>query len=242
MEFESKGNSKLTVDEMWGLVKKQDDWGVEGYEVPVNPMDFKQVKWLNERKKILEEHKRVWPPKDWPVDADKKPIKPKRPNYLDQVYKWSNSFCDPKKRDELMKTVKSLQPKQKDKIEINKRDEFLKYEEEKLKFREDRLKEEQNQAALKKQAFDEKAAKLGEGTVKSSEDKMKDKYKLFGSLPRCDRVTVVADAEHVGEHYPFYDTYQDPKEKENEQKEEEGDKKKNIKKGLFYPSVRIFLY
>jgi hypothetical protein len=28
-------------------------------------------------------------------------------------------------------------------------------------------------------------------------------YKTYGSLPRCDRVTVVADSEHCGEKIPF---------------------------------------
>lgn len=37
-------------------------------------------------------------------------------------------------------------------------------------------------------------------------------YEKFGSLPTCDRVTIVADAEHCGEKVPFcFQPVPDPK-------------------------------
>jgi hypothetical protein len=75
-------------------------------------------------------------------------------------------------------------------------------------------------------------------------EKIREKYARFGSLPRCIRITIVADAEHMGEKYPFYNTFVKPGEEEEEgnKDDEEGGNKKKKQKKLFYPSVRIISF
>lgn len=92
----------------------------------------------------------------------------------------------------------------------------------------------------KSEAIDTVKAKLKEEEEKNSKSdnmkKLKEKYSKFGSLPRCNRITVVSEAEHVGEKLPFYNTYVKPGEEEEEEVDEDGKKKKKPKK-LFYPDV-----
>ena len=58
---------RITPEEMWQYVKgSSQNWGIEGYEIAKKYYDYHQVKWHQERKNILEKHKRVWPPQDWP--------------------------------------------------------------------------------------------------------------------------------------------------------------------------------
>ena len=93
----------LTPEEMWTTIHgTNQNWGIEGYEVPRKYYDYHQVKWAQERKKILDSHKRVWPPTDWPKDKETdKPVKPIRKNFIDDYIKWATSFNDPKRSDEI---------------------------------------------------------------------------------------------------------------------------------------------
>jgi hypothetical protein len=61
---------------------------------------------------------------------------------------------------------------------------------------------------------------------------MKEKYKINGSLAKCDLIGVVSDAEHVGEKIPFC-----PKVKQND--DEDINVKKKIRTNTTYPPVKI---
>ncbi len=235
---ESKNNPSLSINEMWGLVKKQENWGIEGYEVPKFYHDAtKQAITNRERDEKNNEHRREWPPKDWPKNDKNKSIPPKRPNYLDQVTKWSNSFYDPAKRDELIKTLNErthpYDEKPKELTIKNLREGFLKNENEKLAIKKERAKAEKERV---KQAEDVLKSKNSGLESKTKEQVIKDKYHKFGSLPKGERISILADDEYLGEQNPFYDTYINP----NDEEEKSGDDKENNKKNgkkLFYPSV-----
>jgi hypothetical protein len=228
----------LSVEEMWSLVKGGDNWGIEGYEVPRKYFDYNNAKWKKEVQEMVKKPRAEWPPKNWPKDKETdKPYPPKRPNYLDQVYKWANSFHDPKRAEEVKQLLeekghpldKPKEPPKKD----EKRKKFLEYEEEKRKKKEEKKeipywKEEAVTAIIDKTKEDEKNKITGVA-------KIREKYGRFGSLPKCDRITVVSDAEHLGEKNPFYNTAVKPEEDD----QEEGKNKKKQKK-LFYPSVSIY--
>jgi hypothetical protein len=62
---------------------------------------------------------------------------------------------------------------------------------------------------------------------------MKEKYKVNGSLAKCDLIGVVSDAEHVGENIPFC-----PKGNKKED-EDNNDNKGKIKTKVTYPPVKI---
>ena len=98
---------KITPEEMWQCVKgSSQNWGIEGYEIARKYYDYHQVKWMQERKKILDQHKRVWPPQDWPKAKDEdKLVPPRRPNFLDYYIKWANSFNDEKKSEEVKQSL-----------------------------------------------------------------------------------------------------------------------------------------
>ena len=94
----------LKPEEMYNIASRQLDIGIEGYEVPRKYNDHRQCIWERERKKILSSHKRVWPPQDWPESKDNPnvKVKPKRKTYLDDLYKWCNSYYDKEKAERLI--------------------------------------------------------------------------------------------------------------------------------------------
>jgi hypothetical protein len=223
---------------MWSSVKGDDkNWGIDGYEPRMDYFDHKQSVWHKKRAEILKEHKSEWPPSDWPKDKEtEKSVPPKRPNYLDQVYKWSNSFYDPQKAKDVMEKLadhnrpidKFPEPKKL----IDKRKQFLERQEEKEKAR----KERPALADYKAEAIDKVKEKIETWNKEHSQtalERMVERYKKKGSLTHCDRITIVADSEHVGEKYPFYNTYK--KEGDEVQSDDENNKKK--KNNLFFPSV-----
>lgn len=216
---------KITPEEMWTTVRGQtQNWGIEGYEVPRKYFDHEQYKWEIKRSEILNRHKREWPPSDWPKDKEtEKPIPPVRKNYIDDVIKLAKSFNDPVKSEEVKANLESRgtfkvpEPKK----PINMRDKFLKEEaEKKEKF-----------ASLPKiQEWKANAIEDAQKKIEEMKSKERPKIEIYKERytkekpqwPRCDRVTIVADSEYVGEQIPFYNTYA--------KKGEEPDKKK-----LFYP-------
>lgn len=235
-----KKNPSLTINEMWGLVRKQENWGIEGYAVPsYYPDATKQAIRDRERNEKNDKHKREWPPKDWPVNENKKPIPPKRPNYLDQVNKWANSFYDPVKRVELIKTLNErthpYDEKPKEEMQKNLRSEFLKNETEKKTINSQRTKADKERIKQAEEALKDKHSNT---EAKTKEQVIKEKYKLFGSLPKCDRISIVSDAEYMGQQNPFYNTYDDPKKAEQITEE---DNKKKKHKNLFFPSVSDYI-
>jgi hypothetical protein len=58
-------NYKITPEEMWNCIKgSSQNWGIEGYQIARKYYDYRQVKWLQEREKILKAHKKEWPPQN----------------------------------------------------------------------------------------------------------------------------------------------------------------------------------
>lgn len=213
-----KQKIELTKDDMWKLTNNQVDIGIEGYVVP---------SLCKIPKKVKEQFKKV--------DEDGKVILPKRPNFLDDVYKWANSYYDKEKAEKVIEDLAAkdrtleYKPKPKEQIvkSITKRvffaDQIIREEKRNHEYLEDKL-----------EIIEEIKEKTKEWQQKQLPflESMKQKYCRLenginkGSLPNATRVTVVADAEHVGEKYPFYNTYKNP-----DDPEEEDPKKKK----LFYP-------
>jgi hypothetical protein len=230
----------LSTEEMWSIVKGQDNsWGIEGYQVPREYWDYKQMKWNQEVAAMCKKPKADWPPSRWPKNEETgKPIPPKRPNYLDIVTNWAKSCYDPKRAEEvrqayLDKRGKEIDaPNEKPKQE-DQRKKFLEYEKEKNQ----KMEEMKALPPWKQEAIDNYQSKLAEkGEPKKEKnfmEKMKEKYGAFKSLPQCERITIVSDSEYVGEKLPFYVTPVNPDEEEGE----EGKSKKKPKK-LFWPDVR----
>lgn len=70
---------------------------------------------------------------------------------------------------------------------------------------------------------------------KSNVEKIVEKFKGKGSLPKCQRITVVADSEHMGEKIPFCS---EGKKKDGEAKDESKEKKNNkFTYNTVYPQV-----
>ncbi len=230
MESDSTSKKIMPVDDIWKAVKGQDKWGIEGYEPPKKYIDSRHVKWTKKREEILEKHRRVWPPKDWPVDKEtEKAVKPKRPNYLDEVTKWSKSFYDPNKaektKDYLSEHGRPMDKTPEKKKPSDRRGNFLENEKNKEEARKNRP-----ECYEEKLEYIAKAKEKLEEWEKEKEKESKRKKRGKGSLPLCARITVVADAEHGGEKLPFYNTFK----KEGDDDDGEGKKKK---KKLFFPDV-----
>lgn len=179
-----KPNYTLTVDEMWNLVKGgNNNWGIEGYEVPRRYADdIHAAKWKREVEKMIKNPTKgiVWPPKD----KEGNPFFPKRPNFLDEVIKWSNSFYNKEKAEEIIqnkpKLLEAAPKREPTKITYGKkmsyislieRSEEKKYDQ--YEYRKDIIQE-----------IDEKLKKEKEENNLGYWDKIKKKYKAKGgSLP-----------------------------------------------------------
>ena len=225
-EVKPKVQYKITPEEMWNCIKgSSQNWGIEGYEIAKKYFDYRQVLWHKKREKILKDHKKEWPPQDWPKDKESdKLVPPKRINFIDEQIAWANSFNDPKKSEELKESLESRgtfkypDPKQ----YPNLRDKFLKEEKEK-KEKFDQLPKiqpwKENGIENAKQKIEEAKSK-----VKTQWEKDKERYpKEKPWWPRADRVTVTSEAEYCGENVPFYNN--------NSKDEDEKDKDKK----LFFP-------
>ena len=173
----------LTPEEMYNLNSKHLDIGIEGYKIPRKYNDHHKCVWERKRAKILTEHRHIWPPEDWPKSKEDENIKvkPKRKTYLDDLYKWCNSYYD-KERAEAVIEAKNLDVKD-----------------------------------YVKPLFIDKKRRT------DPIEKIRKRYKEKPQTARCDKVSVVSEAQYLGENVPFYDTYVP--------EGEELDKKK-----LFFPS------
>jgi hypothetical protein len=218
--------SQLSLNDMWKLNQNQVDIGIEGYVVPnlckiPNKLPVQYIK---------------------KEDEDGNVILPKRPNFLDDVFKLANSFYDKEKAEKIISELEEKgqtigsKPKPKDQVPIEYpprkffTDLLIREEKRKYEYLED--KEEIINAIIEKTKEDQAKQSI------SYLDKMKSVYyakndegKSKGSLPKATRVTVVSDAEHVGEKYPFYNTYKNPDDPDDA----------NSKK-LFYPEVRLYIF
>ena len=200
----------LTPEQMYEIDSKQLEYGIEGYEVPRKYYDYHQVMWHKKREKILSSHRHIWPPEDWPRDKDdgKTKLKPKRLTYIDDIYKWCHSYYDPKKARELIDEkgidVKEYKPPRK--IDKRRRKDFLENEKKKEEWRKSRppYPEYKNEAM---EAAEEKKKEHEEEMQKDPIKKIRSRYKERPQTSRCDRVSVLSEAIHVGEQVPFYNTY-----------------------------------
>ena len=223
---------KITPEEMWNCIKgSSQNWGIEGYEITKKYYDYHQVKWEQERKRILDAHKREWPPQNWPKDKESdKLVPPKKKTFIDEQTDWANSFNDPKKSEETKQSLESRGTfKYPDKKQYpNLREKFLKDEKDK---------KEKFEQLPKIQQWKENTIEIAKNKIE--EDKKKVKTQLQKDLekypkekpwwPRADRVTVTSEAEYRGEHVPFY--YNNNK--------DEGEDKKDKK--LFLPKKEFIL-
>ena len=206
-EVSSKIKYKITPEEMWNCIKgSSQNWGIEGYEITKKYYDYRQVKWEQERKRILDAHKKEWPPQNWPKNKETEKLEPpKRTNFIDDQIAWANSFNDPKKSEEVKQNLERRGTfKYPDKKQYpNLRDKFLKDEKEK---------KEKFEQLPKIQPWKENAIEEGKRKIEEDKSKMKtewqknlEKYpKEKPWWPRADRITVTSDAEYMGEQIPFY--------------------------------------
>jgi hypothetical protein len=220
-------NYKITPEEMWNCIKgSSQNWGIEGYQITKKYYDYRQVKWLQEREKILKAHKKEWPPQNWPKDKESdKPVPPKKETFIDNQIKWANSFNDPKKSEEIKESLQSRGTfKEREKKSFpNLRDKFLKEEKEKK----EKFEQLPKIQPWKENAIEDAKRKIEEdkGKVKTQLQKNLERYpKEKPWWPRADRVTITSEAEYMGECVPFY---------YNNSKDEGDEKGKN--KNLFFP-------
>lgn len=228
----------MAPNEMWRLTHNFVDIGIDGYEVPKLHYDYYAVKWAQNREDILKNPKKYRTEKK---DKDGNIIlPPKRLNFLDDVIKWANSYYDKEKAEEVIaKNAEGNHPlfeipkkEPPAKIKYADRQFFTDYLE-----RNEKKKYEYADIEGKMEAIDKVKEKTDEWEKGKKEywAKVMENYKgkdnegrFKSNLPKGHRVTVVSEAEHVGEKYPFYNTYRKP-----DEEEPKGRRKKN----LFYPSV-----
>ena len=217
----------LTPEEMFDIISGSHKGGIIEYEVPKQYFDYKRAIWEKKREKILKSFKGHWPPLDWKEDKEtgkKKP--PIRKNFIDESIKLANSFYDKKKAEEIKnelesknKIIKDIEYKSDFDKKKNTRDLrkiFKERENEKKK-----IKEQINFIPeYKKNIIEEVKEKFR--IIEEEREKNKNK-KGKANFSKCDRITIVAEAEFIGEQIPFYNTVKN--------KNGEIDKKK-----LFYPN------
>lgn len=221
--MKSQSQSKkmeLSLNDMWSLNQnKADIGGIEGYVVP-------NICKVNSKKKEYAAPKKE--------DENGNPIIIKRPNFLDEVVKWANSYYDKEKaekvKEELEGKGRSLDSKPKPKEHVQRKDPprqfftdlLIREEKRKYEYLED--KQEIIQEIISKTKEWQESQPNYLEAMKKKYFPPNDEGKSKGSLPKSTRVTVVSDAEHIGEKYPFYNTYVK-------------DDDDSAKKKLFYPSV-----
>ncbi len=217
----------LTPEEMFDIISGSHKGGIIEYEVPKKYFDYKRAIWEKKREKILKSFKGHWPPLDWKEDKEtgkKKP--PIRKNFIDDSIKLANSFYDKKKAEEIKnelesknKIIKDIEYKSDFDKKKNTRDLrkiFKERENEKKK-----IKEQINLIPeYKKNIIEEVKEKFR--IIEEEREKNKNK-KGKANFSKCDRITIVAEAEFIGEQIPFYNTVKN--------KNGEIDKNK-----LFYPN------
>ena len=217
----------LTPEEMFDIISGSHKGGIIEYEVPKQYFDYKRAIWEKKREKILKSFKGHWPPLDWKEDKEtgkKKP--PIRKNFIDESIKLTNSFYDKKKAEEIKNELESKNKIIKD---IEYKSDFDKKKNTRdlrkiFKERENEKKKIKDQINLipeyKKNIIEEVKEKFR--IIEEEREKNKNK-KGKANFSKCDRITIVAEAEFIGEQIPFYNTVKN--------KNGEIDKKK-----LFYPN------
>ena len=219
----SKLKFLLTPEEMYRLSSRQLEIGIEGYEIPKKYNDHHQCVWARKREQILSAHKHVWPPEDWPKDKDDVKVKPKKKTFLDDLYKWCYSYYNKEKAETLIQE-KNINVKDYVKplvLDKKRRKDFLENEKQKQEWKKNLPKYSDYMQNFVDTIIDK--VKQEESEKKDPIEKIKIKYKHKPQTSRCDKISVVSEAQYLGEQYPFYYTYTS--------EGEEVDKKK-----LFFPS------
>ena len=213
-KFRNKNRSKIkyliTPEEMYKLSTHQLEIGIEGYELPRKYNDFHQCVWARKREKILKEHKHIWPPEDWPKDKEDENIKvkPKKRTFLDDLYKWCNSYYDKEKAEKVLekKNINLNDYKKPLNLDKQRRKNFLENEKKKEEWRKSRP----QYSDYMQNFVDSLVDKIKEHEKERSIDpveKIKKKYQHKPQTARCDKISVVSEAQFLGEQYPFYYTF-----------------------------------
>ena len=199
----------LTPEEMYQIISGEEKGGIIGYHPLKKYFDYKKAIWYKKREKILKSFKSKWPPLDWKEDKETgKRIPPKKTNFTDDAIKLANSFYDSKKAEEIKnelesknRFIKDIQYKSDFDIKKNLKDLrkiFLEKENEKKK-----IKEQINSIPEYKM----NAIEQVKDKIKAFEEQKENNIKRGKpNFSKCDRVTIVAEAEFVGEQIPFYNT------------------------------------
>ncbi len=131
-----------------------------------------------------------------------------------QVFKWCNSFYDKEKAEKALERINEKQKNTGDggskpipKLYKHDRDYYIdhiiKNEKKKLdiyNFRETTIEETKEKI---KEYVDKKEKIINDRMNGKYDNDGGHDYKTYGSLPRCDKITIVADSEHLGEKMPF---------------------------------------
>jgi hypothetical protein len=205
----------MDMHDMWNTIKGQNAFGIEGYEIPRHYADPRKEMEKRNLAEIAKDALRH-PKKYFPPRKNDEVIVFKRPNYLDDVYKLANSYYDKEKAEATLEKINEKNQamgngegnKPIPKLYKHDRDSYIDHiiKNEKKKydvynFREDAIEETKDKVKEFNAKQDQVRTDRLNGKYKNDD---KWKYnKLVGSLPKCDRVTVVADSEHVGEKLPF---------------------------------------
>ena len=221
---QKKSNLKylLTPEEMYKFSSHQLEIGIEGYEIPRKYNDFHKSVWARKREQILTAHKHIWPPEDWPKDQDDRKVKPKKRTFLDDLFKWCFSYYDKEKAENLI-SEKNINIKDYIKplvLDKKKRKDYLENEKKKEEWQKSRPKYSEYMQNFVEGIADK--VKQEEKEKIDPIEKIKKRYKHKPQTSRCDRISVVSEAQYLGEQYPFYYTFT--------REGEEEDKKK-----LFFP-------
>ena len=199
----------LTPEEMYKLDSHQLEYGIEGYQIPRKYNDHHQCVWARKREKILSSHKHVWPPEDWPraKDDETVKIKPKRKTFLDDLYKWCYSYYDKEKAEALIeeKNINVNDYVKPRIIDKKRRKDFLENEKKKEEWRKSRPAYSEYMQGFVEE-IQEKLKQEEKDKVDPIE-KIKKRYQQKPQTSRCDRVSVVSEAQYLGEQVPFYNTY-----------------------------------
>ena len=199
----------LTPEEMYNLNSKHLDIGIEGYKIPRKYNDHHKCVWERKRAKILTDHKHIWPPDDWPKSKEDENIKvkPKRKTFLDDLFKWCNSYYS-KERAEAVIEAKNLDVKDYVKplhIDKKRRKDFLENEKKKEEWRKSRP----AYFEWVQDSVDAAAEKI-KTEMEGREDpieKIRKRYKDKPQTARCDKISVISEAQYLGENVPFYNTF-----------------------------------
>ena len=205
----SKIKYALTPEEMYKIYSRQLECGIEGYQIPRKYNDHHKCVWARKREKILSSHKHVWPPEDWPRSKEDENIKvkPKRRTYLDDLYKWCYSYYD-KEKAELLIQEKNIDVNDYVKprvIDKKRRKLFLENEKKKEEWRKSRPVYTDHMQGIVEEL--EEKIKQDENEKRDPIKKIIQRYKNKPQTARCDRVSVVSEAQYLGEQVPFYNTY-----------------------------------